>query len=89
MRYAYREFQQAVRLLVEVVRLCPGLPHPYQTLGLMYEEMGELKKALALFMMATHLSRYDIHQWRHLAVLSLQLGEQKQALYCYSQVCWI
>ena len=38
-RYAYREFQQAVRLLVEIVRLCPGLPHPYQTLGLMYEEM--------------------------------------------------
>ena len=85
-RYAYREFQQAVRLLVEIVRLCPGLPHPYQTLGLMYEEMGEQKKAVALFMMAAHLSKHDPNQWRHIATLSLQLGDKQQAVYCYTRL---
>ena len=49
--FAYREFQQAVAMLLEVVRLAPGMPHPYQTLGLIYEEMGRPLKALKLFMM--------------------------------------
>ena len=69
MHFAYREFQQAVKLLLEVVRLAPEMPHPYQTLGLIYEEMGQPLKALKLFMMAAHLSRRDAQQWRQLASL--------------------
>ena len=54
MHYAYREFQSAITLLMEVIRLAPGLPHAYHTLGLIYEEMGDVRKALKLFMMAAH-----------------------------------
>ena len=86
MHYAYREFQQALQLLLEVVRICPGLPHPYQTLGLIYEEVGQHKKALRLFMMAAHLSKRDAQQWRHLATLSAEHGERSQAIYCLGKV---
>ena len=81
--FAYREFQQAVELLLEVVRLAPGMPHPYQTLGLIYEEMGRPLRALKLFMMAAHLSgRRDAQQWRQLASLCIKHGELQQASSC-------
>ena len=86
MHFAYREFQQAVELLLEVVRLAPGMPHPYQTLGLIYEEMGQPLKALKLFMMAAHLSRRDAGQWRQLASLCMKHGELQQASYCLAKL---
>ena len=85
--FAYREFQQAVAMLLEVVRLAPGMPHPYQTLGLIYEEMGRPLKALKLFMMAAHLSgRRDAQQWRQLASLCIKHGELQQASYCLAKL---
>lgn len=86
MHFAYREFQQAVKLLLEVVRLAPEMPHPYQTLGLIYEEMGQPLKALKLFMMAAHLSRRDAQQWRQLASLCIKHGELHQAQYCLAKL---
>ena len=85
--FAYREFQQAVAMLLEVVRLAPGMPHPYQTLGLIYEEMGRPLKALKLFMMAAHLSgRRDAQQWRQLVSLCIKHGELQQASYCLAKL---
>ena len=86
MMYAYREFQQAIQLLLEVVRVAPGLPHAYQTLGLIYEETGQVTKALKLFMMAAHLSKRDVHQWEQLAQLAKQHGEVQQCIYCLQRV---
>ncbi|EOD04142.1 hypothetical protein EMIHUDRAFT_250694 [Emiliania huxleyi CCMP1516] len=82
MLYAYRDFQKAMAMLLEVVRLCPRLPHPYETLGLIYEEEGHKKKALQLYLMAANLSRRDAAQWRRLAVLATEVGEAEQALFC-------
>ena len=31
------------------VRVAPGLPHPYHTIGLIYEQTGQPRKALKLF----------------------------------------
>ena len=36
----------------QVVRQAPSLPHPYHTLGLMYEEQGLIDQALKLYLMA-------------------------------------
>ena len=44
--YASGQYQEAATLLQEVIRQAPQCPDPYQTLGLMYEEMGDVKKAL-------------------------------------------
>ena len=86
MKYAYREFQQAATLLLEVVRLAPGLPHAYQTLGLIYEESGQPVKALKLFMMAAHLSKRDVDAWKSLAALCRRYGEREQCVYCLQHV---
>ena len=86
MKFAYREFQQAIALLLEVVRLSPGLPHAYHTLGLIYEETGQVHKALKLFMMAAHLSKRDAHAWKQLAQLSKKHGELQQCIYCLQRV---
>jgi general transcription factor 3C polypeptide 3 (transcription factor C subunit 4) len=86
MHYAYREFQQAVQMLVEVVRIAPGMPQPYQTLGLIYEELAQYPKALKLFMMAAHLSKKDVHQWRQLAAMCAKHGDTEQAIYCLGRI---
>ena len=44
--YASGEYNEAAKLLLEVVRQAPNCPDPYQTLGLIYEEMNNTKKAL-------------------------------------------
>ena len=82
MKYAYREFQQAIALLLEVIRIAPGLPHAYHTLGLIYEETGQPLKGLKLFMMAAHLSKKDLGAWKQLAQLSRRHGEMQQCIYC-------
>ena len=71
MKFAFKEFKSATELLLEVVRQCPGLPHPYRTLGCIYDELGEKGKAFKLFLMAAQLSKGDIATWKHLAHLSL------------------
>ena len=81
LKFAFREFQQAIELLLEVVRMAPFLPHAYHTLGLIYEETGQMQKALKLFLMAAHLKR-DVIQWKQLADLSKKHGEMEQCLYC-------
>lgn len=86
MHYAYGEFQQAMQLLKQVVREAPGLPHPYQTLGLIYEETGQPHKALKLFMMAAHLSKKDAMGWKNLAQMCKKHGETQQGIYCLQRV---
>jgi len=78
MSYAYRDFQGAVTKLLEVVRLCPRIPHPYETLGLIYEELGQKKKSLQLFLMAANLSKRDAMQWKHLAGLATEVRHGRQ-----------
>ncbi len=86
MKFAFRDFHGAAALLLEVVRICPGVPHPYQTLGLIYEEMEQPKKALKLYTMAAQLSQRDAQQWRHLAALATRENEITQAIYSLGRV---
>ena len=89
MQYAYRQFQKAITLLLEVVRVAPGLPHAYHTLGLIYEEShlgsgacDHAARALRLFMMAAHLTKRDVAVWKALAALCKRYGEPEQCVYC-------
>jgi len=45
----------AVELLLEVVRLAPNAPDPYHTLGNIFQVRGDTRKALDFFMIAAHL----------------------------------
>jgi tetratricopeptide (TPR) repeat protein len=54
----------------EVIRLAPNNPDPYQTLGMIYEELGNERKALDFLMIAAHLSPKDAQLWYRLAEMS-------------------
>lgn len=83
--FVEKNYARAVELLTEVVRLAPHLPVAYNTLGLIYEQLGDLRKAVQFYIFAAHLSR-DAQQWKRLGNLSHELKDYKQALYCYKRV---
>lgn len=62
---------QAIPLLEEVVRIAPNLPDAYYILGLIYDAMGNRKKALNFHMIAAHLSPKDPALWRKLIAWSM------------------
>jgi len=83
--FVEKNYARSVELLTEVVRLAPHLPIAYNTLGLIYEQLGDMRKAVQFYIFAAHLSR-DTQQWQRLGHLSRELGDFKQALYCYKRV---
>ena len=79
-------YDEAIKLLLEVIKLAPNLPDPYHTLGLLHEASNNPRKALDFYMIAVHLTPRDISLWRRLAALSTDLGFLRQAIYCLSKV---
>jgi general transcription factor 3C polypeptide 3 (transcription factor C subunit 4) len=49
-------YQQAVDLLLEVIRQVPNLSDPYHTLGALHEVMDQPRQALNFYMIAAHMS---------------------------------
>lgn len=85
MLYALKDFQPAIPILQELVRLAPNVADPYQTLGLIYKEMNEPAKAVEFFMIAAHLTPKDIGLWKDLGLMSRDLGKFRQAIYCFTK----
>lgn len=72
-------YHKAIELLQEVVRQEPGVAAPYHTLGLIYEDMKDPKKALEFYMIAAHLTPKDLLQWKRLAQMSRYAPEPQCA----------
>ena len=83
--YSTSDFPRAIELLQEVIRLLPNNPDAYQTLGAIYEETGNERKALDFLMIAAHLEPKDAAQWYRLAEMSNAQKNPRQALYCLEQ----
>jgi tetratricopeptide (TPR) repeat protein len=77
----------ATKILLDVIRLKPNFPDPYQTLACIYEAMGQYKKALEFFMMAAFLQPRNASQWKQNVITSQQLGLTDQAIYCKERAC--
>jgi len=58
-------------VLTEVVKLASNLPDPYHTLGLVYNSMGEKKKATDCCMIAAFLSPKESSLWKLLVTWSM------------------
>jgi len=65
-------------------RQVPTAPEPYQTLAMIYEN-DQPEKSLQFALIAAHLSPKNADQWVRLASLSLESGDVKQAVTCYSK----
>ena len=80
-----KDFNTAIDLLEEAVRLAPGVAEPFHTLGAIYDEMGDQKRAIESLLLAVHLTPSDSALWKRIAVQSKNSGNIKQAAYCYSR----
>ena len=67
-----------------IYRQVPRAPEPFQTLSEIYE-IDQPEKSLQFALIAAHLSPRDADQWLRLANLSLESGNIKQAITCYSK----
>lgn len=85
LRYARGERETAVKMCLEIIRQVPTAPEPFQTLAVLYEELGAPDKSLQFALIAAHLSPHDVEQWIRLAVMSEEQGDLKQAITCYSK----
>ena len=51
---------EAIALLLEVIKAAPNLPDAYHTLGLLYEAQGDAPKSVNFFMISAHLSKVQL-----------------------------
>ncbi|KAK9283298.1 hypothetical protein L1049_011535 [Liquidambar formosana] len=85
LHYAHGCYKEAICVLNEVVRLAPNLSDPYHTLGLVYNAIGDRKKALNSYMLAAIFSPKDPYLWKLLVTWSIEQGNTGQAKYCLSK----
>ncbi|XP_030550361.2 general transcription factor 3C polypeptide 3 isoform X2 [Rhodamnia argentea] len=85
LNYARGNYDEAISLSSQVVRLAPNLPDPYDTLGRIYDDLGIDKKAVDFYMIAAHLKPKDSSMWKRLFTRSLEQGNNGQARYCLSK----
>ena len=89
LQYIYREFTKAVQILLEVIRVCPNIAEPYHTLGLIYEELGNMDKAIEFYLIAGLLMPTDPDFWRRLTELSIAHNKLTLAAYCLKRTILI
>ncbi|KAL2539019.1 tetratricopeptide repeat (TPR)-containing protein [Forsythia ovata] len=85
LHYAHGRYEEAISVLNEVIRLAPNLSDPYHTLGLIYNEMGDKKRALNFYMIAAHLTPKDASLWKPLITWSIEQDNKRQANYCLTK----
>lgn len=58
---------------------------PFSTLAMIYEDQGDMEKALQFGLIAAHLNPSDCEEWVKLADMSLEQDNVKQAIICYTK----
>ncbi|EKX40741.1 hypothetical protein GUITHDRAFT_142603 [Guillardia theta CCMP2712] len=84
MKYAFGEFEAAIELSKEIIRI---LPHSdvFALLGSIYEAKNELSSALSCIVIAALLNPKDISLWNRAASMSRDLGNIPQAIYALNR----
>uniref|UniRef100_T1JHP3 General transcription factor 3C polypeptide 3 n=1 Tax=Strigamia maritima TaxID=126957 RepID=T1JHP3_STRMM len=82
---ARQETDEAIKMCMEIIRLAPRAPQPFQTLGMVYEELGDMEKSLQFSLIAAFLSPNDPEEWLKLAEMSINSGDLLQAVTCYTK----
>ncbi|EWM25349.1 transcription factor iiic-gamma subunit [Nannochloropsis gaditana] len=81
------EYREALRLLNEVVRQAPTVPDPYQTMGQIYEDQGEIQKAAEINLVGCQFGPKDARLWKKTGQMFLELGRPfyLKAQYCFGR----
>ena len=65
--------------------VAPLAYEPFSTLAMVYEDDGDVEKALQFGLIAAHLNPSDCEEWVKLADMSLDRDNVRQAIICYSK----
>ncbi|KAF7344575.1 hypothetical protein MSAN_01939600 [Mycena sanguinolenta] len=83
--YVDGNLPEAIRIMLEVIRIEPRATSAWSVLAQCHEDMKQYQQALQLRIMAAHL-RHEADEWDRLARQSKDLGYYQQALYCWSKL---
>ncbi|KAJ7754445.1 hypothetical protein B0H16DRAFT_744536 [Mycena metata] len=83
--YVDGNLPEAIRIMLEVIRIEPRAASAWSVLAQCHEDQKQDQQALQLRIMAAHL-RHDADEWDRLARQSKDLGFNHQALYCWSKL---
>lgn len=83
--YMTREYDSAVELLQEIIRIEPAARPAYHTLSAIHTELGNHDKSLQLDILAAHLAGKAPDLWKDLGARSRDAGLLQQAVYCFTQ----
>ncbi|KAI8337021.1 hypothetical protein BC941DRAFT_513685 [Chlamydoabsidia padenii] len=83
--YINHDYGQAMEILQETITLYPDYSQPWNTLGLIHEEMGNTTKSLEVRMIAAHMSGSDASLWKELGLKSIENQALRQAVYCFDK----
>ncbi|KAK2880249.1 general transcription factor 3C polypeptide 3 isoform X1 [Channa argus] len=84
-RYARGEKEDAILMCMEIIRQAPLAYEPFSTLAMIYEDDGDVDKALQFGLIAAHLNPSDCEEWIRLAEMSLEQDNIRQAIFCYTK----
>ncbi|KAJ7640027.1 TPR-like protein [Mycena polygramma] len=82
--YVDGDLSNAIRIMLQVIRIEPRAASAWSVLAQCYEDQKELPQALQLRIMGAHLKQ-DADEWDSLARQSRELGYPQQALYCWAK----
>ncbi|KAJ7185570.1 hypothetical protein C8R46DRAFT_382209 [Mycena filopes] len=83
--YVDGNLPEAIRIMLEVIRIEPRAASAWSVLAQCHEDLKQDQQALQLRIMAAHL-RHDADEWDRLARQSKDLGYNHQALYCWGKL---
>ncbi|KAF7325830.1 hypothetical protein MKEN_00433700 [Mycena kentingensis (nom. inval.)] len=83
--YVDGNLPEAIRIMLEVIRIEPRAANPWVVLAQCHQDLGQHQQALQLRIMAAHLM-HDAEEWDRLAQQSKDLGYSRQALYCLGKL---
>lgn len=83
--FARGKCEDAIAMVLQVVKDHPMAHELYQTLGDFYEQLGEDDKALQYYHIAAYLCPNDGDSWRTVAEKHAEQGDFKTAVQCYDK----
>ncbi|KAL9643889.1 hypothetical protein ABK040_013300 [Willaertia magna] len=84
--FIYRDFKHAIQTLLEVIRIYPNHADAYHTLGLIYEELNLLDKAMDFYLLAGLLLPSKAEFWQRLMELAIPHNRLELATYCLKRL---
>jgi general transcription factor 3C polypeptide 3 (transcription factor C subunit 4) len=85
MLYVQGFTEHALDKLHECIKIAPSEGSAYHTLGIIYEEKGDVAKALDFYSIAAHVTKKDVELWLRVAEMAMGMDNKRHALYCLTR----